>query len=147
MRRMYGVGVVLLLALGMFASPALAQGDPGRQDRSGGLKLNYPNPFNPETRIVFELPPELFESGKPVLVTVRVFNVLSQFVAIPTALNHQAGNRTPIDQLQYTSPGEHIAYWDGLNRDGREVASGRYYVLLEVNGRPLGPPLRIRVAK
>ena len=146
MRRMYGVGV-LLLALGMFASPLQAQGAPGQQDRPGGLKLNYPNPFNPETRIVFELPAGLFEAGKPVFVTVRVFNLLQQFVATPTALNHPAGNRTPIERLQYTAPGEHVAYWDGLNKDGREVASGRYYVLLEVNGRPLGPPLRISVAK
>lgn len=148
MRRTLGVSVVLLLAFGLLASPAFGQsGNPGRQDRPGGLRQNYPNPFNPVTNIPFELASNLFVDGKPAVVTIRILNLLRQLVAIPLALDHPAGNRTPVERLQYTMPGEHVAYWDGLDKDGRKVASGLYLVLLEVNGRPYDKPLKITVAK
>jgi hypothetical protein len=142
---MLGVGVVLLLALGLLNSPVSAQGDPGRQDRPGGLKQNYPNPMNPVTNIPFDLPAELFETGNPV-VTLRILNVLRQFVAIPTAVNHPAGNNTPVERLEYMTPGDHVAFWDGLDKNGRKVASGTYIVQMEVNGRPWGL-IRMTVAK
>lgn len=136
MGRTLRVGVVLLLALGTFASSAFAQqGGSGQQGRRGGLRQNYPNPFNPETRIPFELLPEWFENGQPVRVTIRIFNTLREPVASPHALNHLAGDRTRVENLEYTTPGVHEAHWDGLTRDGRKVASGRYFVVLVVNGR------------
>jgi hypothetical protein len=136
---MLSVGVVLLLALGCFTSQAFGQsGDPGRQARPGGLRQNFPNPFNPETNIPFDLPDGLFENGNRVRITIRVFNVLRQQVAIPTARDHPAGGAPPVQNLEYTQPGNYIAYWDGLDRDGRKVASGIYIVLLEVNGRRYG---------
>jgi hypothetical protein len=144
---MFGVGVVLLLALGTMSSPASAQGDPGRQDRPRGLRQNFPNPFNPETTIPFELDSGLFESGNPVYVTIRIFDIFRRPVAIPTALNHPAGDRSPVSKLLYTTPGLHEAYWDGHNKDGDKVASGVYIVLLEVNGRPYGEPKKMTVAK
>jgi hypothetical protein len=146
MRRSAGVGVVLLLGLGMFATPTMAQSSSSTRDRGFQLQQNFPNPFNPETTIPFDLFPAMFESGKPVVVTIRIFNVLHQPVAIPTALNHPAGNGTAVENLEYASPGTHLAYWNGLDRDGRKVASGLYYVLLEVNGRR-ATPIKITVAK
>jgi hypothetical protein len=148
MKRISGVCVVLLLALGLFASPALAQQrGTGRQDRPSGLRQNYPNPMNPETNIPFELGPELFEGGKQALVTVRIYSVLRQLVAIPVARSHPLGGAPPIQRLEYSMPGSYEAYWDGLNRDGRKVASGIYFVLLEVNGRRYGELLKMTVAK
>jgi hypothetical protein len=146
MGRTLGVGVVLLLALGLLNSPAFAQGDSGRQDRSGGLKQNYPNPLNPVTNIPFTLEEDAFQTGNPV-VTIRILNVLRQFVAIPTAVNHPAGNNTPIERLEYMTLGDHVAFWDGLDKDGRKVASGIYIVQLEVNGRPYRRPMKMTVAK
>lgn len=139
MRRSCGVGVILLLALGILSVPLYGQ-DAGGGAPSGGrergfrLGQNYPNPFNPSTRIPFYLDESMFEEGRPVVVSIRIYNVLQQLVAIPTALNHPDGSGVPVDQLPYTEPGSKEAFWDGRDRDGREVASGVYYVQLIVNG-------------
>lgn len=138
MRREFGVGVILLL-VGLLA-PAAVQGQEtagppsGQRDQGFELGQNYPNPFNPETRIPFELGESLFENGRPVRVTIRIYNVLQQLVAIPTALNHPQGNGVPVRDLEYTTPGKKQAYWNGHDLTGRQVASGIYYMQLIVNG-------------
>jgi hypothetical protein len=132
MRRVLSVGVVLLLGFGIFSTPVSAQAGSGNR---GGFQLgqNYPNPFNPTTKIPFVLSEELFRGGKPAVVTIRVYNVLRQLVAVPTALDHPSGNATPVEHLEYVTPGRHVAYWDGLDKDGRKVASGIYFVYMWVN--------------
>lgn len=141
MGRVFSVGVVLLLGFGIFSTPVSAQSGSGNR---GGFKLeqNFPNPFNPVTRIPFTLGEELFRNGKPAEVTIRVYNVLRQLVAVPTALDHPSGNATPVERLEYATPGRHMAYWDGLDKDGRKVASGIYFVLMSVNGEP---PLVVKI--
>lgn len=138
MRRVECVGIALL-ALGLSAAPLYGQtsggeGPPGEQETGFRLKQNFPNPFNPTTTIPFELDQTLFEGGKPAIVTIRIYNVLQQWVATPVALHHPGG-RAEVSELVYTSPGEKQAFWDGLDRNGRKVASGVYYALLVVNGR------------
>jgi hypothetical protein len=147
MRRAFGVGVVLLLALGIFNGPAAGQqtGPPSR-DRIR-LEQNYPNPFNPVTRIPFFLDAELFARGGPVVVSVTIFNVLAQPVAIPTALRHPRGDGAEVRNLEYHSPGLHEVYWDGTDRNGDKVASGLYYVQLVVNGQRAAKTIRMVVAK
>lgn len=140
MRRGSSVGVILLLALGLVITPSYAQvsgGDPpDARDRGSRLEQNYPNPFNPETRIPFVLDESLFEDGTPVRVTIRIYNILGQLVATPTALNHAEHPGAPVDRLIYTVPGRHEAHWDGrYQRSGQEVPSGQYYVQLIVEGR------------
>lgn len=139
MRRVMGVFVVLLVCLGIPASLSAQDGPPvdptGRQGSDFLLEQNYPNPFNPETKIPFVLDEDLFASGSPVVVSLRVYNVLQQFVATPTALRHPRGEGTPVDELEYPGPGRYEAYWDGRDRAGREVASGVYFLQLVVNGR------------
>jgi len=146
MRRTLGVGIVLLLGFLVFAGPTSAQSGTQSRDRGFQLQQNFPNPFNPETRIPFGLQDDLFRDGKRVVVTIRIYNVLHQLVAIPTALNHPAGNGAAVENLEYTTPGTHLAYWDGLDVNGRKVASGLYIVSLEVNGRR-ATPIKITVAK
>ncbi len=137
MRRI--LGVFLLSVLFGVAPGISAQGPPtdpgqaGQQESGFRLGDNYPNPFNPETRIPFDLLEGLFSDGGTAVVSVRIYNVLQQFVAIPIALSHPGG-QAPLVDLEYTSPGRYVAYWDGLNRAGREVASGIYFVQLTVNG-------------
>ncbi|MDX1567853.1 MAG: hypothetical protein R3223_08640 [Longimicrobiales bacterium] len=139
MRGVMGVLVVLLVCLGIPASLSgqeILPADPtGRQESDFLLEQNYPNPFNPETKIPFVLDEDLFASGGPVVVTLRVYNVLQQFVATPTALNHPRGEGTPVNELEYPGSGRYEAYWDGRDRAGREVASGVYFLQLVVNGR------------
>ncbi len=119
--------------------------DPAEEQESGfTLGQNYPNPFNPETRIPFDLNGVLFADGETAVVSVRIFNVLQQFVASPIALSHPGGRATLVD-LEYTSPGRYEAYWDGLDQSGREVASGIYFVQLTVNG--VSAVMRMYVAK
>ena len=70
---------------------------------------NYPNPFNPETRIRYDLP-------KPVHVRLEVFNILGQKI------------RTLIDE---TKPaGAFTAVWEGLTDNGEQVVSGVYIYYL-----------------
>ena len=117
--------------------PPLPPGEPGL-----GFKLqqNYPNPFNVETRIPFELEEALFEEGNPVIVSIRIYNILTQFVAAPVALRYPGGEGLPLLQLEYTSAGRYEAHWDGRDRHGKQVASGVYFVQMRVDGR--GPAVR-----
>ncbi len=120
------------------ASSLLGQGPPPpEEDRGAGFRLeqNYPNPFNPETRIPFELSEDIFADGRTTTVSIRIFNILNQFVAAPVALAFPGGEGLPLLQLEYTSPGRYEAFWDGRDRNGRQVASGVYFVQMVVNGR------------
>jgi hypothetical protein len=130
-RRIVGVGVVLLVAGLLMPSTASAQQSRGRPPIQ--LQQNYPNPFNPTTRVRFTLPDWLFESGRPVVVTVRIYTYAMDFVANPMAINHPSGN-VPVEKLVYTTPGDKEAYFDGFDRLGRKVGSGMYLQMLEVNG-------------
>ena len=110
-------------------------GPAGKQDSGFRLEQNYPNPFNPETKIPFVLYEDLFVDGRPAVVSVRIFNVLQQFITAPTALNHPNGEGVPVIELAYPLPGRYETYWDGRDSQGRQVASGVYFVQLTVNGR------------
>ncbi len=99
------------------------------------LEQNYPNPFNPATRIPFELFDEVFTEGRSARVSMRIYNILLQFVASPTALNHPLGDRAPVMELEYGQPGRHEAFWDGRDRTGTQVPSGVYILEMTVNGR------------
>ncbi len=133
MRRIVCVLSLLLALSGLFAPAAYGQ---ERQQESGfTLGQNYPNPFNPATRIPFELSEDLFVDGKTAVVSLRIYNILQQFVAAPTALNHSSGDGTPLINLEYLQPGRYEAYWDGRDLSGRQVASGIYFVQLTVNGK------------
>lgn len=139
--RALSVPTVLLSALLilMVAAPASGQALRGDEQERGGegflLEQNYPNPFNPATRIPFVLDEGAFPGGREAVVTVRIYNVLQQYVATPVALNHPRGAAAPLEELAYSSPGRYEAYWDGSDQSGAKVASGVYFLQLVVNGR------------
>ena len=78
------------------------------------LLANYPNPFNPETWIPYQL-------AEPTDVTLTIY-AANGAVVRTLALGHQ-----PDGMYQSRS---RAAYWDGRNAVGEPVASGLYFYTL-----------------
>ena len=82
--------------------------------KATALLPNYPNPFNPETWI----PYQLVEAAE---VTLRIYAANGTLIQT-LALGHQ-----PIGMYHNRN---HAAYWDGRNAQGEPVASGVYFYTL-----------------
>ncbi len=137
MRRIMSVLSVLLSLICIVDGLSAQETRPGAQlGQANGFQLeqNYPNPFNQATTIPFTLGEELFLDGRSAVVSVRIFNILTQLVAYPVALGHPSGSGIELDQLEYAQPGRYEAYWDGTDQMGRAVASSIYLMQLTVNG-------------
>ena len=78
------------------------------------LLPNYPNPFNPETWIPYQL-------AKPADVTLTIYNVRGVMVR-QLALGHRAAG------VYYSRT--RAAHWDGKNNLGEKVAAGLYFCTL-----------------
>ena len=78
------------------------------------LLPNYPNPFNPETWIPYQL-------AKPADVTLHIYSMNGALVRT-LALGHQPAG-------MYHNKNR-AAYWDGRNELGEAVASGVYFYTL-----------------
>ena len=78
------------------------------------LLANYPNPFNPETWIPYQL-------SEPADVTVRIY-ATSGVLVRRLGLGHQAAG--------YYTNRSRAVYWDGRNAVGEPVASGVYFYTL-----------------
>lgn len=139
--------VVLLLCSGGFTALAAQERPPPAVEKDPDFRLeqNYPNPFSTETKIPFVLEKSLFEKGEGVTVSLRIYNILQQFVAAPKALRHPGGEGLPLLQLEYRTDGRYEASWDGKDRNGRPVASGVYFVQMRVEGRGSAATLRMFV--
>lgn len=144
MRRILCV-VFLLCSGGFTALAAQERPPPVRKGPDFRLEQNYPNPFNSETKIPFVLGETLFKEGKTVTVSLRVYNILDQFVAAPEALRYPGGEGLPLLQLEYSRPGRYEAFWNGRDRTGKPVVSGVYFVRMRIEGRGSASPLRMFV--
>ena len=81
------------------------------------LLANYPNPFNPETWIPYEL-------ATDTTVKITIYN--THGVVIRTLeLGHQSAG--------YYTGRDRAAYWDGRNALGEQVASGIYFYQFETD--------------
>jgi hypothetical protein len=78
------------------------------------LMRNYPNPFNPETRIEYHLP-------KSCRVRLSVMNMLGQDISVL------------VDGWE--SVGIHNAVWNGSDRNGMKVPAGVYFYRLIAGDR------------
>jgi hypothetical protein len=136
--RARSVLIILILLAGSLSPPsAEAQGSPvprqtTEEVRGFVLEQNYPPTVNPETWIPFSLEPRLFDGGRQVTATIRIYNILSQVVAIPEAVDHPDGRGLRVIELAYEEPGRKLAYWDGRDSAGRPVPSGVYYLQMVV---------------
>ena len=77
------------------------------------LEPNFPNPFNPETTIKYNLPAD--QSVYP--VKIKIYNPLGQLI---TTLKDEPQN-----------PGLHTVKWNGKNSDGQNMSSGIYFCVVE----------------
>ena len=77
------------------------------------LHAAYPNPFNPVTRLDFELAAR----GR---VWINVYDASGRLV------------RALVDETK--SAGRHTAFWDGVNNAGTRVASGVYFFKMKSGG-------------
>jgi len=73
------------------------------------LHQNWPNPFNPVTKIEFGLP-------KAEMITLKIYNVEGRLVATLAEGFYEAGYHNEI--------------WNGVNDNGMEVSSGVYFYRL-----------------
>ncbi len=92
------------------AAPTTVMGIPGETD----LYANYPNPFNPETWIPYQL-------GIPAAVSIAIYTADGKLVRT-LDLGHQSAGVYHIRSR--------AAYWDGRNALGEPVASGVYFYTL-----------------
>ena len=81
------------------------------------LLPNYPNPFNPETWIPYQL-------AKPAAVTVSIYSADGKLVRMLELGQLPAGMYQDKDRA---------AYWDGKNVQGESVASGVYFYTLKAD--------------
>jgi hypothetical protein len=79
-----------------------------------GFKPNYPNPFNPETKLRYGIPENYDGTAR---VALELFDVRGQQI------------RTFIPD---TSPGWHETTWNGRDDDGNSLPSGHYVARLVV---------------
>ena len=86
-----------------------------------GLLANYPNPFNPETWIPYQL-------ATAMDVQILIYNAGGILVR-RLELGHQPAGT-------YTSRSR-AAYWDGRNAIGERVASGIYFYQLQTDSGKL----------
>jgi hypothetical protein len=101
------------------------------------LGQNYPNPFNPTTTIPFAIgdAPSCTDHSRLYRVTLRIYNVLAQLVAVPVMQGTTNSAGQPLENVQL-SCGQYTAYWNGMYlASSREVASGVYLYRLEVDGK------------
>ena len=75
--------------------------------------FNYPNPFNPETTINYQLPEDRE-------VELKIYNIKGQLV------------KTLVEDIK--PAGEHSTIWNGDDESGKPVSSGIYFYKLNVNG-------------
>jgi len=80
------------------------------------LNNNYPNPFNPGTRISFSI-------SETNWVKLTIYNLVGESVRILLSDN--------------LAPGNHSIIWDGTNNERRLVNSGLYFYKLETDNRAI----------
>ena len=80
--------------------------------KSYKLFSNYPNPFNPETTIQFQIP-------RLTHVTLKIYNILGEEVKTLVSQNISSGTFT--------------VRWDGTDNYGRKVSSGVYIYIINTN--------------
>jgi hypothetical protein len=133
--------VAVLFALTLtLAVPGLmrAQGatpPPGDPGQSYELGQNSPNPFSRSTSIPFSVgdAPACTDPSRTYRVTMQIFNVLAQPVAVPLMQGSEASGQ-PVVNLMLPC-GSYMAVWEGDDQNSAQpLPTGVYLVHLQVDG-------------
>ncbi len=98
----------------LFSTPTIVDEPEHNSPEDFSLHQNFPNPFNPDTKIRYAI------AGKrkdPMLTTLKIYNILGQLV------------RTLVDEPQ--KPGTYEVIWDGRDQKGNDIVSGIYFYQLK----------------
>lgn len=87
----------------------------GNQPKAFELYPNYPNPFNPQTNIPYDVP-----AKKATYVQLKIYDITGREI------------RLLVDRVQQA--GHYEVQWDGKDKTGNEVASGIYFYQLRIKG-------------
>lgn len=104
-----------------YAAPYPSDSDNTRENKPAIFSLwtNFPNPFNPSTKIKFALP-------SASSVRLEIYDILGRLV------------KTLISNKQLTV-GEHVVTWSGDDNHGKNVSSGIYFdrlIAMPLSGEP-----------
>ncbi len=112
MRRPAGNGI----DIGAFETNAITSGlrSTSKPGTSLNLLQNFPNPFNSDTKISYEIPQTI---NQAVNVQLNIFNLNGQVI------------RTLVDKIQH--PGVYQVEWNGEDNSGGSVASGCYFYIIK----------------
>lgn len=138
-----------IVACMLITSAAAGQSTDQRAERShrrGVLAQNEPNPFSSQTTIPFSVGEADCALGtQQHVVTLRIYNILSQIVAVATLVDSTSSDQStaaaPPRTLSNLSLacGSYVARWDGKHApDNRDAAPGVYMYQLLVDGHPAG---------
>ena len=81
-----------------------------------GITGNYPNPFNPDTKIEYNVE----ASGH---VTLKIYDIMGRLV------------KTLVDEHKESGRPSYQVVWDGKDKQGHQVSAGLYLYTLKSNGR------------
>ena len=109
--------VILVTAKPIAGDPSWVPSDPPEVVTRDALLPNYPNPFNPETWIPYQL-------AAASSVRIHIYDLMGQWVRTLDLGRQPAG--------AYFSRNR-AAYWDGRNALGEHVATGVYFYRLETD--------------
>jgi hypothetical protein len=134
------VSVLALCAMSPKNAAGQTQSQKPRGHSAGRIGGNYPNPFNPDTFILFGVGDEGCSGGSEQhVVTMKILNVLAQPIVVPvlygstgTTAEVPASMHVPLNSLTLGC-GDYKAYWNGKLAGGREASSGVYAVQLFVD--------------
>ena len=110
----YVDGEGIRATFGNDSASKIVAADPAEIDLARAQATVFPNPFNPEVTLTFQL-------EHSATVSVHIYDELGQLVRV-------------LARKAVRSPGQYQYVWDGLDDDGRSEASGVYFLVLSIDG-------------
>ncbi len=111
-------GIVNILDFVAMASQEDETSQTAPHSAQTGLGQNFPNPFNPETWIPYQL-------GQPSYVTIRIYGSTGTLIRTLDLGTQEAG---------FHADKTKAAFWDGMDDAGQKVSSGVYFCTIQADG-------------